>query len=83
MVAVSADEVGHVPLGPLDEVLVVALGHLAEGPFVEDLVYLMGGENLDFEVAEFPKLGKRMVRRSTGIEIYDIADAKPFGPLTD
>ena len=30
----------------------------------EDLVYLMGGENLDVEIAEFPRLGKRMIRRS-------------------
>jgi uncharacterized cupin superfamily protein len=45
----------------------------------EDLVYLMGGENLDHEVADFPKLGKRMVRRATAIDVFNIADAKPFG----
>lgn len=28
----------------------------------EELVYLMGGESLDYEVADFPRLGKRMVR---------------------
>ena len=47
----------------------------------EDLVYLMGGENLDIEIAEFPKLGKRMLRRGTMIEIYDSSDAKPFEAL--
>lgn len=47
----------------------------------EDLVYLMGGENRDAEVATFPKLGKKMVRIGTNVEIYDVADAKPLGPL--
>lgn len=45
----------------------------------EDLVYLTGGENLDVEIAEFPRLGKRMLRRVDAVEIYDISDAKPFG----
>jgi uncharacterized cupin superfamily protein len=47
----------------------------------EDLVYLMGGENLDLEVADFPQLGKRMLRREGCIEIYNLADAQSFGPL--
>ncbi|CBN54528.1 MULTISPECIES: cupin domain-containing protein [Kamptonema] len=47
----------------------------------EDLVYLTGGENLDVEIAEFPRLGKRMIRREGAIEIYDFSDAKPFGTL--
>lgn len=47
----------------------------------EDLVYLMGGEALDSDIADFPKLGKRMVRRGYDVEIYDTADAKSFGPL--
>jgi uncharacterized cupin superfamily protein len=47
----------------------------------EDLVYLMGGETLDAEVATFPSLGKRMVRTGDEVEIYDVSDAKPFGPL--
>lgn len=40
----------------------------------------MGGENVDIEVADFPRL-KRMIRRATQIEIHELADAKPFGPL--
>lgn len=47
----------------------------------EDLVYLMGGENRDSEIADFPKLGKRMVRYGDKIDIYEISDAKPFGAL--
>lgn len=47
----------------------------------EDLVYLMGGENVDVEIADFPHLGKRMFRRPDKIEIYDFGDAKPFEAL--
>ena len=47
----------------------------------EDLVYLMGGEHRDFEIAIFPGLGKRMVRMGDKLEIYDMDAARPFGPL--
>ena len=50
-------------------------------PGSEDLVYLAGGENREFEVAEFPTLGKRMVRMGQQVDIYDVDDAKAFGPL--
>lgn len=46
----------------------------------EELVYLMGGEKLGMEVATFPRLGRKMVRVGEEVEIYDLADAKPFGP---
>ncbi|MBD2531942.1 cupin domain-containing protein [Nostoc flagelliforme FACHB-838] len=45
----------------------------------ENLVYLMRGENLDVEIADFPHLGKRMVRRGDSVEIFDQKDALPFG----
>jgi hypothetical protein len=41
----------------------------------------MGGENREMETADFPKLGRRMLRNGESIEIYDTSDAKPFGPL--
>jgi uncharacterized cupin superfamily protein len=56
--------------------------HLMRNPGPEDLVYLSGGENREFDVAEFPKLGKRMVRSGKQVDIYDVADAEPFGPIT-
>jgi uncharacterized cupin superfamily protein len=49
----------------------------------ENLVYLMGGERHDFEISTFPKLGKRMVRMGDKVEIYDLGEARPFGPLDD
>lgn len=57
-----------------------SVAHHLRNPFAEELVYLMGGESLDVEVAEFPRLGKRMVRCGEKIELYDLADAKPFAP---
>jgi uncharacterized cupin superfamily protein len=47
----------------------------------EMLVYLMGGENKAVEIAEFPKLGKLMVRRKGQVLVFDLADGKPLGPL--
>lgn len=47
----------------------------------ENLVYLTGVEAPDSGVADFPRLGKRMVRRGHDIEIYDTAEARSFGPL--
>ena len=59
-----------------------SVAHLMRNPGPEDLVYLCGGENREFEVADFPKLGKRMVRAGKQVEIYDASDAQPFGPIT-
>jgi uncharacterized cupin superfamily protein len=58
-----------------------SVAHLMRNPGPQDLVYLSGGESRDFDVAEFPKLGKRMVRIGTHVDIYDVADAQPFGQL--
>lgn len=60
-----------------------SVAHHLRNPFAEELVYLMGGESLDFEVADFPRLGKRMVRRGQAVEVYNISDGRPFGPLED
>jgi uncharacterized cupin superfamily protein len=55
--------------------------HHLKNPFDQDLVYLMGGENRGFDVADFPRLGKRMIKNEEKFEVYDMASAKPFGPL--
>nr|WP_207955977.1 cupin domain-containing protein [Rubrobacter marinus] len=56
------------------------VAHHMRNPYEEELVYPMGGEALD---ADFPRLGKRMVRRGESVEIYDSSDARDFGPLED
>jgi uncharacterized cupin superfamily protein len=58
-----------------------SVAHHMRNPGPADLVYLVGGENRDFDVADFPKLGKRMVRTGKQLDVYDITDAQPFGPL--
>jgi uncharacterized cupin superfamily protein len=58
-----------------------SVAHHLRNPGPEDLVYLAGGENREYEVAEFPNLAKRMVRRGSQVDIYDFADAKPMTTL--
>ncbi len=59
------------------------VAHHLRNPFEEELVYLMGGENRDIDVADFPDLGKRMFRHPKGVEIYDLNAGKTFGPLEE
>jgi uncharacterized cupin superfamily protein len=57
-----------------------SVAHHLRNPGEEELVYLMGGERLEAEVATFPKLGRKMVRVGDEVEIYDVGAARPFGP---
>jgi uncharacterized cupin superfamily protein len=59
------------------------VAHHLRNPFDQELVYLMGGENLELDVADFPDLGKRMFRHPKGVEIFDLSDARPFAPLSE
>ena len=59
------------------------VAHHLRNPYDEDLIYLVGGENHEVEVADFPRLGKRMIRSGQGVEIYDTSDARSFGPLEE
>jgi len=52
-------------------------------PFDQELVYLMGGERRTIEIADFPDLGKRMIRRGNEIDIFDVADARGFAPVDE
>ncbi len=74
---------GDYPVGPGDFMgfPTPSVAHHLRNTGSQDLVYLMGGERHETEIATFPKLGKKMVRIGDKVEIYDIADAKPFGPL--
>ena len=57
------------------------VAHHLRNPFEVELVYLMGGENRDVDIVDFPDLGKRMFRHPKGVEVVNLADARPFGPL--
>jgi uncharacterized cupin superfamily protein len=71
------------PVGPGDFIgfPTPSVAHHLRNTGDEPLVYLMGGENRDSEVATFPTLGKRMVKFSGRVEIYDLADERGMKPL--
>ena len=74
---------GEYPVGPGDFIgfPTPSVAHNMRNSGPADLVYLSGGENLEFEVAEYPQLRRRAVRMGQQVDIYDIDDAKAFGPL--
>jgi uncharacterized cupin superfamily protein len=49
----------------------------------EEVVYLMGGESLDAEIADFPRLGKRIVRVDGEYTAYDIDSGETLGPFDE
>jgi uncharacterized cupin superfamily protein len=56
-----------------------SVAHHIRNPFDVELVYLVGGEHRDCEVADFPKLGCRMLRTRDDLVIYDLSSGRPFG----
>lgn len=61
-VAEIGDETFEVKPGDFMGFASDGLAHSMRNPFAEDLVYLMGGTNLDYDVCEYPKQKKRMYR---------------------
>jgi uncharacterized cupin superfamily protein len=57
-----------------------SVAHNMSNPFDEELVYLMGGENKNEEIADFPTLDRRMVKLGKELSIYKLSDGKPFYP---
>lgn len=55
-----------------------SVAHHLRNPFDEEVVYLMGGENREYEVADFPRLGRRMVKLHGEITIYDMQSGREF-----
>ncbi len=53
-----------------------SIAHHLRNPFQEDLVYISGGERREMEVADFPRIGKRLVRVGMDVTIYDQAEGK-------
>lgn len=56
--------------------------HLLKNPFEEELVYLMGGEDLPLDVVDYPKIGKRyvLVPGEGGTDFYELGEPiRPFG----
>ena len=78
-VAEIDDEEFEVTAGDFMSFPTPSVAYHLRNPYDEELVYLVGGENLDVEISDFPRLGKRMLRRGQDVEIYDTSDAQSFG----
>ncbi len=55
-----------------------SVGHHLRNPFEVDLVYLMGGEHLPVDIADFPRLRKRLVRNGSEFQVVDWEALGPF-----
>lgn len=55
-----------------------SVAHHLRNPFEEDLIYIMGGERREYEIADFPRLQKRMFRNGKQVQIADLDNLKPF-----
>jgi uncharacterized cupin superfamily protein len=53
-----------------------SIAHHLRNPFQEDLVYISGGERREMEVADFPRIGKRLVRVGMQVTLYDQSEGK-------
>jgi uncharacterized cupin superfamily protein len=60
-----------------------SVAHHLRNPFAEELVYLSGGEKGEFEVADFPSVGKRLVTAGKEVKLYPIAAGEPMSYALD
>lgn len=52
--------------------------HQLRNPFGEDLVYLVGGERKEVEIARFPRIGKHVIRVGRQADTVDSDRLEPF-----
>jgi uncharacterized cupin superfamily protein len=55
-----------------------SVAHVIANHADRDLLYMMGGENLSEEIADFPTLDRRIVRLNDALSVYRLSDGKPF-----
>ena len=53
--------------------------HHLRNPFSEELIYLVGGEKVNFDVGVFPRHGKRAIRNGDTAYIIDESSLQDFG----
>jgi len=58
-----------------------SLPHTVKNPFDQDLVYLMGGDRLNFDICDYPRLQKRLYRVDGNRQLVDWEHLKPYTPL--
>ncbi len=78
---IEVDETEHL-LGPGDFAGFPAgsAPHQLRNPFGKSLICLSGGERLAVNIADFPRLGRRMFRHGDSMEVYDTSDAEEVAP---
>ena len=52
--------------------------HQLRNVFTEDVVYLTGGEQAELDVADYPRLGKRLVRIGSKCAVYELDSGAAF-----
>lgn len=50
------------------------LAHSLSNPFEDDLVYLVGGMRLEFDICDYPRVNTRLYRRGDQREYVDLAE---------
>ena len=78
---VVINDIEHI-IGPGDFVGFPARSepHHVRNPFEHSMVCLIGGENLEADVADFPRQGKRMFKYGDTFEVYDPNEAEESAP---
>lgn len=63
-------------IGPGDFMGFVAggLAHSLSNPFGEDLVYLVGGMRLEFDICDYPRVNRRLYRRGEQREYVELEE---------
>lgn len=52
--------------------------HLLRNTSTEDIVYLTGGERAQFDISDFPRDGKRLVRIGERATVYELSSGSAF-----
>ena len=74
----SGDETHEVGPGDFVSFPTPSRAHQLRNVSSEDVVYLTGGEHSELDVAEFPRLGKRLVRVGDRCTVHSLADGEKF-----
>ncbi|MCA1993767.1 MAG: cupin domain-containing protein [Coleofasciculus sp. S288] len=82
-IAEIGDEEFEVSAGDFMGFPTPSVAHHLRNPFDQDLVYLMAGERKSIEIADFPRLKKRLIRNGKEIQLADWDALSPFGRNTE
>jgi uncharacterized cupin superfamily protein len=52
--------------------------HHLRNPFAEEVVYLMGGENRDFDIVDFPEQKRVLIKNGDDLQYVEAAALKPM-----